>query len=86
MVLHSNDHYAIERGVRLPVTAAIESVPGSHPEDAGIGATPQSLANAASERIRSGLSPATMSISDAVSGPDREGLREIRGQLARSVH
>ena len=41
----------------------------SFPDDAGMGATPQSLAQAASERIRSGLSPAAISRSDAVSGP-----------------
>jgi hypothetical protein len=39
------------------------------PEDAGIGATPQSPAQAASDRMRLMLPPATMSSSAAVSGP-----------------
>jgi hypothetical protein len=43
--------------------------PAVMPEDAGIGATPQSPAQAASDRMRLMLSPATMSSSAAVSGP-----------------
>ena len=39
------------------------------PVEAGIGQAPQSLANAASDRIRAGLSPATIIISAAESGP-----------------
>ncbi|TPF88163.1 hypothetical protein BW11_07930 [Bifidobacterium sp. UTCIF-38] len=39
------------------------------PLDAGMGHAPQSLANAASSRMRSGLSPATMAIVAAVMVP-----------------
>ena len=69
MVLHADDDHAVEGGVGLPVAAAVEPVSGGLAEEAGIGATPHSLAKAASVRTRSGLSPATMSISAAVSGP-----------------
>ena len=40
-----------------------------------MGATPQSRAQAGSERTRSGLSPATMSISAAVSAPTGLAVR-----------
>jgi len=69
VVLHPDDDGAVERGVGLAVAAAVEPVPGCPPEDAGILATPQSPAQAVSDRMRLMLSPATMSSSAAVSGP-----------------
>jgi hypothetical protein len=47
-----------------------------------MGATPQSFAKAASERIRSGLSPKAISISAAVSGPMPKASRRL-GAVAR---
>ena len=66
---HADDDGAVERRVGLAVAAAVEPVAMVLPLLAGIGQTPQSLAQAGSERTRSGLSPATISISAAVSGP-----------------
>lgn len=66
MVLHSHDDGAVERRVSLAVPTPVEPVANGFAMDAGIGHTPHSLAQAASVRIRSGLSPATMSISAAV--------------------
>jgi hypothetical protein len=74
VVLHADDDRPVERGVGLPVTASVE--------DAGTGATPQSRAQAGSERTRSMLSPATMSISAAVSGPNS---RPDAGKLVTAV-
>jgi hypothetical protein len=51
------------------MAAAVEPVPGGDPEEAGIGAIPHSLAQAASESNRVMSSPATMSNSATVSGP-----------------
>jgi hypothetical protein len=53
------------------------------PEDAGIGATPQSPAQPASDRMRLMLSPATMSSSAAVSGPMLLGVD--RGAFTRGL-
>ena len=46
-----------------------------------MGATPQSMAQAASDRIRSGLSPATMQFCGGV-GADAERGNQVRGQRA----
>ncbi len=46
------------------------------PEEAGTGHAPQRLAQAASERIRSGLSPKIMNIAAAVLGANGEALPE----------
>lgn len=50
-----------KRGVRRSVPAAVVSATGRHPEEAGSGAAPQSIAKEPSEARRSGLSPAVMS-------------------------
>ena len=47
------------------------------PELAGMGQAPHNLADAASERMRSGLSPKTTSISAAVSGPTPNAWRMV---------
>ena len=58
VVPHADDDRPIEGGVGLAVTAPVEAVPPSVlPDEAGMGHAPQSFAKAASERIRSGLSP-----------------------------
>ena len=49
------------------------------PEDAGMGLMPASFASAASERIRSGLSPTTMRIFTRGVDSDAERLHELRG-------
>src|SRR4051794_1461563 len=69
VVLHAHDDRPVESGVGLAVTARVSRCRLVSPEEAGTGATPQSLAQAGSERTRSMLSPATMSSSAAVSGP-----------------
>ena len=55
------------------------------PDEAGIGATPHSLAQAASERTRSMLSPATMSSSAAMSVPMPKAAHELRYELGGQV-
>ena len=47
------------------------------PDDAGIGHAPQSFANAASDRTRWGLSPATIIISAAESEPIPNFSRKV---------
>lgn len=74
--VHADDDGSVERGVRLPVAAAGKAWRVVLPE-AGIGATPQSLAKAGSERIRSGLSPKTISISAALSAPMPKASRRL---------
>jgi hypothetical protein len=69
VVLHADDHRAVERSVGLSVSPRLSRCRLVLPDEAGIGETPHSFANAASERTRSGLSPATMSISAATSAP-----------------
>ena len=45
-----HDDGPVERGVGLSMTAAVEAVaPRRHPDEAGMGQAPQSLAKAASE-------------------------------------
>ena len=86
---HAHDGGPVERGVGLAVAAAVEAMPVVMPEDAGIGQAPQSLAKAASERIRSGLSPKTISISAAVSAPMPKPSRRVGdgvgGELRRGA-
>ena len=47
------------------------------PDEAGIGQAPQSLAKAASERIRSGLSPKMINIAAAVVAPTAKPSRRV---------
>ena len=47
------------------------------PDEAGIGQAPQSFAKAASERIRSGLSPKRINISAAVWAPTPKPSRRV---------
>ena len=47
------------------------------PEEAGTGHAPQSLAKAASERIRSGLSPKIITIAAAVLAPTAKPSRRV---------
>ena len=47
------------------------------PEEAGTGHAPQSLAKAASERIRSGLSPKIINIAAAVLAPTAKPSRRV---------
>ena len=87
---HAHDGGPVERGVGLAVSAAVEAVPVVvMPEDAGIGQAPQSLAKAASDWIRWGLSPKTISISAAVSAPMPNPSRSVgeacRGELRRGA-
>jgi hypothetical protein len=69
VVLHAHDDRPVESGVGLAVTATVEPVPCRQTGGGRDRATPQSRAQAASERTRSMLSPATMSSSEAVSEP-----------------
>ena len=57
----------LQGAVGLPIAAARQLMASVLPLDAGMGATPQSAAKAASEPIRSGLSPAVTSSWAAVS-------------------
>ena len=59
VVAHADDRDDVEGAVGCSVAASAETVTACvRPLEAGCGATPQSFANAASVRIRSGLSPA----------------------------
>jgi hypothetical protein len=69
VVLHTHDDGAVQGGVGLPVSAAVEAVSGRLARRRWMDATPQRRAQAGSDRTRWGLSPATMSISTAVSAP-----------------
>jgi hypothetical protein len=53
----------------VSISAALRRWRGVLPLEAGMGQAPQSLASAASERMRPGLSPTRMSISAAVPAP-----------------
>ena len=65
--LHPDDDGSIEGGVGLAVAAPIQPCrPVVIPEEAGIGHAPQSFAQAASERMRVGLSPERINNSAAV--------------------
>lgn len=68
VVLQADDDGAVERGVGLAVSTAVESV-ASGPGGGGDRRDAAQFGPAASERTRSGLSPATMRSSAAVSGP-----------------
>jgi len=50
MVLHPDDHGPVERRVGLSVPPRLSRCRVVIPEDAGMGATPQSLAKAAAAR------------------------------------
>ena len=65
MISHSDDHNSIQGSISLAV-ARLRRCRFVFPLEAGIGQAPQSLAKAASERMRSGLSATRMSISAAV--------------------
>ena len=78
MVPHADDDGSIEGGVGVAVAASIEAVPPVViPDEAGIGHAPQSFAKAASERIRSGLSPKTINSSAAVWAPTPKPSRRV---------
>ncbi|WP_218127586.1 hypothetical protein, partial [Belnapia rosea] len=62
---HAHDHHAVEGGVGLAMPAAVQPVSAGLPLKAGTGQAPQSLAKAASERVRSGSSSTRISISGA---------------------
>ena len=67
MAPHSDDDDTIESGIGLTVAAGGEPVTRELlPLEVGIGQAPHSLAKAASDRMRSGLSPTRISISAAV--------------------
>ena len=67
---HAGEHDPPQRMVRLPVPAAVESIPvGLFPVVAGNGATPHRFAHAASQPTRSALSPAATNKIAAVSIP-----------------
>ncbi len=63
--VQADDGDAVQGAVRVAVPAAVESVAGVCPDEAGIGEAPQSAANAASLVMRCGLSPAAISRSAA---------------------
>jgi hypothetical protein len=70
VVAYAHDGHDVERAVGGSVAAAAESVPAVvRPLLAGCGATPQSLAKAASLWMRSGLSPAVTRNCPASSTP-----------------
>ena len=77
MPAHADDHDPIEGRVGLAVASAEEPVSVRDPVEAGIGQAPQSFANAASDRMRAGLSPATIIISAAESGPIPNASRRV---------
>jgi hypothetical protein len=66
---HAGEHDPPQGMVGLAVAARVEPVRTVLPEDAGIGAAAHRCAQAASERSRSGWSPAAMSSSAAVCAP-----------------
>jgi hypothetical protein len=66
-----------ERGVGLPVAAAVEAAALVLPEDASMGLTPHSAAKDASLWSRSGLSPAATRRAAVVSGPTPERLSSL---------
>src|SRR5207248_2353012 len=69
VVAQADEHDPVERGVGLAVAASVERWRFVLPEQALIGEEPQSIEKAASERSRSGLSPAATSSAPAVSAP-----------------
>ena len=81
MVPHADDDGSIEGGVGVSVAASIEAVPaGGHPGRGRDRTAPQSFAKAASERIRSGLSPKMINSSAAVGvtrGPGRSPAQRV---------
>ena len=90
VVPHADDNGAIEGRIGLSVPASIEAVPaGGDPQTKpGMGHAPQSFAKAASERIRSGLSPKRINIAAAVLGPTPKPARRVgerRGGELREV-
>ena len=76
---HADDDGSIEGGVGLSVAASIvrRCRPVVIPDEAGIGHAPQSFANAASERSRSGLSPKMINSSAAVWAPTPKPSRRV---------
>ena len=78
VVPHADDDGAIEGRIGLSVPAPIEAVPaGGDPRRSGDGTRAQSFAKAASERIRSGLSPKRINIAAAVLGPTPKPARRV---------
>src|SRR3954468_12839415 len=63
---HADDDPAVRAAFACRLPPQLSRCRVVFPLDAGIGQAPHSLANAASERIRSGLSPTRSSISAAV--------------------
>ena len=66
---HPGDHDPVQGVVGLAVAAWVEPVAGDFPEEAGMGVVAQRCAQAASERSRSGWSPAAIRSLAAVSWP-----------------
>jgi hypothetical protein len=79
VVAHAHEDDPVERRVGLAVAAAVEPVAARLAEEAGIGEEPQSIEKAASERSRSGLSPAASSGAPGRVGADRERAGEVWG-------
>ena len=52
VLTHSDQHDGVERPVELSISRPVSRCRVTVPDDASMGATPPSLANAASERIR----------------------------------
>ncbi len=73
------DHDLVEGVVGLAVAAGVEAVGVTFPEDAESGAVARRCAQAASERSRSGWSPAATSSMAAVSGADAVEREQARG-------
>ena len=69
VVAHPGDDDVEQRRVGLPVPAPVQPMPHCLARADGIGATPHRWAQAASERMRSGLSPAATNSLAAVSNP-----------------
>ena len=76
---HADDDRAMEGGVGLSVPTPDRDDAGRSviPDEAGIGQAPHSFAKAASERIRSGLSPKMISIWAAVWAPTPKPSRRV---------
>ena len=66
VVSHTDDGYPIEGRIGLAIAPRFRRMRFVLPLDAGIGQTPHSFAKAASDLIRSGLSPTRISISATV--------------------
>ena len=74
---HALGHDPVEGRVGLPMAPRKSRWRCVTPLDAGIGHAPHSLANAASDRTRVGLSPATIIISAAESDPTPNAWRSV---------